>query len=78
MGITFSKVEWSNAVKSFPGKLELQAPVREFLDCTIEPQNQTTEYAIFAKGAGIRGRLKAKGTNKRGWLKFDRADITDT
>jgi hypothetical protein len=31
MGITFSKVEWSNAVKSFPGKLELQAPVREFL-----------------------------------------------
>jgi hypothetical protein len=51
MNIPFEAVEWSNAVKWFPGtpsdgtpsKLELQAPVREFLHCRIEPQNQTTK-----------------------------------
>jgi len=62
MKIPFEEVEWSNAVKCFPdipSKLELQAPVREFLHCTIEPQNQTTKYAIFAEG------------DERGWLKFD-------
>jgi hypothetical protein len=68
MAIPFGEVEWSNAVKCFPSipsKLELQAPVREFLHCTIEPQN--TECAISAEGA-----------DKRGWLKFDGEDITDT
>ncbi|KAH8647025.1 heterokaryon incompatibility protein-domain-containing protein [Tricladium varicosporioides] len=73
MEIPFEAVEWSNAVKWFPGtpsdgipsKLELQAPVREFLHCTIEPQNQAAKCAIFAEG------------DKRGWLKFDVEDMTD-
>ncbi|KAF4622831.1 hypothetical protein G7Y89_g14193 [Cudoniella acicularis] len=64
MDIPFNRVEWSNAVKCFSGELVLKAPVREFLRCTIELQN--TECAIFAKGA-----------DKRGWLKFDREDMTD-
>ncbi|KAH8680098.1 heterokaryon incompatibility protein-domain-containing protein [Tricladium varicosporioides] len=66
MDIPFEQVEWSDAVKWEPSKsAELQGPVREFRNCTIEPQN--TECAIFAEGA-----------NKTGWLKFDREDITDT
>jgi hypothetical protein len=63
MGIPFNEVEWSNAVKWFPGKPELQAPVREFLYCTIELQNEGC--AILAEG------------DKRGWLKFDREDKRD-
>jgi hypothetical protein len=64
--IPFEDVEWSNAVKCFPDttiKFELQAPVREFLNCTIKPRNQTTECAILAEG------------DERGWLKFDVEDI---
>jgi hypothetical protein len=56
MDIPFNDVEWSDAVKCFPGtpsELELQAPVREFLHCTIEQQN--TECAILAEGTGRRG-----------------------
>ncbi|KAF4622802.1 hypothetical protein G7Y89_g14223 [Cudoniella acicularis] len=60
--IPFGKVEWSDAVK-FGSKLELQAPVREFLHCTIEPQNEGC--AILSEGG------------ERGWLKFDGEDITD-
>jgi hypothetical protein len=66
MDISFQHAEWSNAVKCFPdipSKLELQAPVREFLHCTIEPQNE--RCAIVAEGG------------ERGWLQFDGEDITD-
>lgn len=66
----FRRVKWSDTIKFFPGlpnKPELQAPVREFSDCTIEPQNQTTKCTIFADGGKYEG-----------WLKFDREDITDT
>jgi hypothetical protein len=63
MNIPFDDVEWSNAVKCFPGKPELQAPVREFLHYTIEPQNE--RCTILAEGV------------ERGWLKFDGEDITD-
>lgn len=68
MDIPLGEVEWSNAVKCFldiPSKLELQAPVREFLHCTIEPENRTTKCAIFAEG------------DERGWLKFDAEDKID-
>jgi hypothetical protein len=68
MDIPFNEVEWNNAVKCFPdipSKLELQAPVREFLHCTIELQNGITKCAIFAEG------------DERGWLKFDVEDMTD-
>jgi hypothetical protein len=69
MSIPFYQVEWSNAVTflDISGNLEVQAPVREFLNCTIELENQTTECSIFAEGA-----------QKRGSLKFDWEDITDT
>ena len=67
MDIPFGKVEWSNAITWERSEPELQALVREFLDCKIEPQEQNAECDIFAKSAG-----------KIGWLKFDREDITDT
>jgi hypothetical protein len=66
--VLFDSPGWSNAVKCFPdipSKLELQAPVREFLHCVIKPRDQTTKCAIFAKG------------DERGWLKFDVEDMTD-
>jgi hypothetical protein len=65
MDIPFDEVEWSNAVKCFPSKLELQAPVREFLHYMIEPQNETTKCAILAEG------------DEREWLQFDVEDMTD-
>ena len=63
MDVSFFEVEWSDAVKLIPGKLELQAPVREFSHCAIESGNEGC--AILAEG------------EKRGWLKFDGEDITD-
>ena len=64
MDIPFYQVEWSNAVKCSPSKLELQATVREFSHCTIEPQNTRCNI------------LDERG-DKRGWLAFDEEDTTD-
>lgn len=71
MDLSYGSVEWSNAVKCFPdipSKLELEAPVREFVHCTIELQNQTTNCAIFAGG---------DESDERWWLKFDVEDMPD-
>jgi hypothetical protein len=64
MHIPFGVVEWSNAVRSFSSKHVLEAPVREFLHCKIEPQN--IECGILNEGGVNVGRLI-----------FDREDITD-
>jgi len=63
MGIPFEDLKWSNAVIWFPGilsKLELQAPVIEFLHYTIEPQNLV--FAVFRYPALVFLELSAKSS----------------
>ena len=63
MGIPFEDLKWSNAVIWFPGilsKLELRAPVIEFLHCTIEPQNLV--FAVFRYLALVFLELSAKSS----------------
>ena len=66
MDIRFEEVEWSDAIKWNPSKFpELQGPVRGFRNCTIE--SQVAKCDISVTGAD----------DERGWLMFDRKDITN-
>jgi hypothetical protein len=66
LDIPICGVKWNDDVKMFPSERKLRGPVADFSGCTIRQQNADCD--IIAE--------EFDGADKRGWLKFDRENIT--